>query len=360
MDAKVEESASGLELRAYVDILKALGEQARRRGLGLPRGRTSRATSSGGRRIGLYLVGELKATALETAVVARSSRRRRGSPAARRRRARAARQPRGRRGAEDVARAAQDERKIQTALGTLLGLESDVYADVRALLDHPLMSVRTRLSALLVGHAAAYLDAVRADLAASDLSDRARRTCSTCWSVRGPRRTPATCWSCEVLLEHDDWGVRADTVRLLRRWVRDEAADPTCSRRRWRASTALLETETDPYVRFCAREDDGACTRPCCSWADRRGQEPAGGPRSSATGWRGRRCHHFDFGAHLRAVAERPLRPAALDGRRRRRGAGRARDGAPPRRTTSSRSPRPSSGTSWRETGRRGGETSSS
>ncbi len=29
-------------------------------------------------------------------------------------------------------------------------------------------------------------------------------------------------------------------------------------------------------------------------------------------GWRGRRCHHFDFGAHLRAVSEGSLRPDAL------------------------------------------------
>ena len=69
MDAKVEESASGLELRAYVDILKALGEQDAAAVAGFL-GTNLASDVPRRKKIGLHLVGELKATGLEAGVVA--------------------------------------------------------------------------------------------------------------------------------------------------------------------------------------------------------------------------------------------------------------------------------------------------
>jgi len=249
LDEKMEEDASGLELRAYVDVLKGLGEQDADAVAGLL-ARNLESPVERRKRVALYLVGELKVVSLEHDVVALLA----GDDEGLQLRAAGVLASLGSHAGDEALKGwlapEEDERKIQTALGTLLGLGSDVYPQVRPLLDHPLMSVRTRLVALLVAHADLYLDAVRADLAAVDLSDRARRTVLDVLAKTNPAHDASDQLVLQVLLEHRDWGMRADAVRWLRRWA--DEGDPWAKAR----LGELLQTERDPYVLFCARGED--------------------------------------------------------------------------------------------------------
>ncbi len=60
----------------------------------------------------------------------------------------------------DGVRDVGDEPRILAALGVLLGLESDPGKEVEHLLDHPLVSVRSRLATLLAEHGPRYAAAL--------------------------------------------------------------------------------------------------------------------------------------------------------------------------------------------------------
>lgn len=252
MDAVMEEGASGLELRAYVGILRGLRETGREEDVVAFLRKNLVHEVERRRRVALYLTGELKAGALEGGVVRVLE----GDDEVMARRAAGALEQIGSHAGDETLRrwlgAQDDELGLRAALGTLMGLESDVWADVRGLLDHPLLSVRTHLAALLVKHSATYLDCVRVDLAASDLSDRARRTILDVLVRLVPAPDAAEVKFITVLLEHPDWGVRADAVRLLRRWEADEVIDRQIIAPALERLETLLVGETDPYVLFCA------------------------------------------------------------------------------------------------------------
>jgi hypothetical protein len=146
--------------------------------------------------------------------------------------------------------ASDDERRVLAALGTLLGLDSDVYPAVRPLLAHPMVTVRTRLATLLADHRLTYENGVLADLSATDLSERAVRTLLDV-TVRSPRHLDAAAITrTAALLAHEDWAMRADAARALRSWLGlMHPADLILVAPALKALNERYRVETDPFVR---------------------------------------------------------------------------------------------------------------
>ncbi len=254
MDAVLEESASGLELRAYVDVLKAFLADGHDAEVASFVATNLRSEIERRKRIALYLAGELGMDEMAGDIATLLA----GEDVDLARRAAGVLAQLKSHAGDEALLAwlsdGRDEQRLQAALGTLLGLESEVYADVRGLLGHPLLSVRTRLVQLLVDHASAYLDEVRADLWSGDHSDRMRRSLLEILVRTKPVPDVGEVLAVTVLAEHPDWGVRADAVRLLRIWEDDEGVDRELLAPGLAVLARLRASETDPYVRFCLRD----------------------------------------------------------------------------------------------------------
>lgn len=256
MDAKMEESASGLELRAYVDVLGKLREAGADAAVTDFLRRNLASEVERRKKVALYLTGEMKMASLEGEVASILV----GGNDSLALRAAGVLRALGSHAGDgtllDWLDSSEDEFRLQAALGTLLGLETECYDSVRLLLDHPLMSVRTRLATLLAEHASAYAAGIRTDVRGAAPSPRALRTLLDVL-VRAklpPEKADAT--AVAQLLANDDWGVRADAARVIRRWERLDGTDAAILEPALDALVTAMETETDPYVRFCARPAD--------------------------------------------------------------------------------------------------------
>jgi hypothetical protein len=253
LDAKMEKDESGLELRAYVDVLGGLLPDAK------PAVHALLARNAGHeverrRRVALHLIGELKVVELEEAVVKLLE----GDDDALARRAAGVLLLLQSRAGEErlmswLAAPDPDERRVLAALGTLLGTGADVYPQVRGLLGHRLVTVRTRLATLLAERRERYGAALLGDLGAADLSDRARRTLLDA-VARGPvAPTPEAAAAVIALLGHADWGMRGDAARVARLWLDKPPADAGAERQALAgALEGLLAGEADVFVRRMA------------------------------------------------------------------------------------------------------------
>ena len=254
LDRAMDKGASGLELRAYKDVLDGLrkagagAEVAAFLNANLKRDDTHR------RKVALWLAGEMKAREAEAAIVALLDVTKGGLD----RRAAGALQRVGSHAGDEALLAwiadGTRELRVMAALGTLLGLDTACYTAVRSLLDHPLISVRSRLATLLAGHDATYGKAVRAELGAKDLGERARRTVLDVLARTKALFDAPTLEALSGLLESPSWGVRADAARALRRQLSHEDLPGDSRAAIEHALSARRAVETDAYARFWMTE----------------------------------------------------------------------------------------------------------
>jgi hypothetical protein len=257
LDAKVEFDQSGLELRAFVDVLQGIAAGGATEGVTEFLRRNATSESSRRQRVGIYLIGELKAKDLEQVVAGLVA----GGDEALARRAAGVLLLLESHAADARLKAwlakGADERNVGVALAVLLGLGGDVYGEVRPLLDHPLLSVRSRLATLLSEKGKAYGAAVLADLGAPDLSNRAQRTLLDAVARGGIAPDARAAAALVRLLDHPDWGMRADAARTVRALAAAKDADRAVLAPALEAIGRRLATEEDPFVRFCGREEAG-------------------------------------------------------------------------------------------------------
>ncbi|MFI5403482.1 MAG: hypothetical protein ACHQ1G_11135, partial [Planctomycetota bacterium] len=227
LDAKVETDNSGLELRAFVDVLRGLPAADFLR-------RNAAHESLRRRRVALHIIGELNAKDLEDAVVKLLDDKDLD------RRAAAALAAIGSHAGDAVLVTwlKGDSRHAAVAVSALTALEADVYPDLRPLLGSPDFAVRGRVVTGLAAHFAKYGDAVRADLAQKDV--RALRSVLEVLARAGPADAAALA----ALLDHEDWGVRGDAARVIRKHAASEAMRPAVE-----ALDRRLAVETEPYVK---------------------------------------------------------------------------------------------------------------
>ncbi|MBN2082704.1 calcium-binding protein [bacterium] len=283
MSAVMDESNSGLAYRAYVDILGALHEEHPEEVYAVLRenaqsGDTDRETAA------LYLTGELKYIELEDMVVGfleheDSSLVRRAIGVLGSIESHAADQNL----IDLLDPARNDEAMIKAAMTTLITLEVDCYDDLRPLLDYPLLSVRGELVNQLAAHWEVYGEQVTNDLLShldpaampalavlprSDVESTPLETAgkNPLRSIRSLLEILARAdgsynlandLAVRAMLSHDDWGVRADAVRVIRHWQKLAEADEEIAgsiAEIVEAMEAMLAEETDPYVLFVAGE----------------------------------------------------------------------------------------------------------
>jgi HEAT repeat protein len=250
LDRAMDQGASGLELRAYKDVLAGLRKGGAEEPVLDFLRRNLKAPTERRRKVALWLAGELKARATEAEVVALLK----GTDASLARRAAGVLGLIGSRAGDDVLRGwlgkPDEELRVMAALGVLLGADVPCYDDVRPLLDHPLVSVRTRLATLLAGHVATYGNQVEIDVMLGSLPLRARRTALDALARAKQPPSPATVAALLGLLDAEDWGLRADVARVLHVHGQDPALPDDLRADVAAALAKRLETEKEPYVRF--------------------------------------------------------------------------------------------------------------
>jgi len=272
LDKAMDKGASGLELRAFQDVLTGLQEGGAKEGVEVFLLCNLAHESERRVRVALYLVGEMKVEAAEEAVVDLLA---------------STDESLARRAAGVLARLEshagdevllgwlqhpEQELKVMAALGALVETEADCYPALVPLLDHPLVSVRTHLATLLAQHADAYAAKVEASLAEASLPIRARRTALDV--LARSKRVPlqATLEIVTGLLDAVDWGVRADAARqtsIIQRWATGPASrsESTMSRIPPMCGIRVLESlasrrRFQPLHVMPARIDAAPSTRP--------------------------------------------------------------------------------------------------
>jgi len=152
-----------------------------------------------------------------------------------------------------------DELLLTAAMNALTKLNVDCYGDLRWILGHELISVRVQLVKQLAGQWDAYGDEVVADLEAMIMGDAETRELRSLLDVLA--RVDYNPADSELvglmpwLLTDGDWGVRADAVRVVRRWEQKMDEDFVVAPdvlALVEDMEAMLKTETDPYVLYCA------------------------------------------------------------------------------------------------------------
>lgn len=234
LDAKVETDNSGLELRAFVDVLRGLDATEFLR-------RNATAESARRRKVALHLIGELSVTELADVVVRMLE-----DPELGRRAAGALALIGSHAGDATLVRwlSEPDGRRAAAAVSALVALEADVYPALRPLLGSRDFAVRGRVVTLLAAHFARYGDAVRADLAATD---RALRSVLDVLARAEWTPAAADAAALAALVDHEDWGVRGDAARVIRRFAAAEAMRPAVE-----ALERRLAVETEPFVKAAA------------------------------------------------------------------------------------------------------------
>lgn len=235
LDGKVETDNGGLELRAFVDVLRGMNatEFLRRNALD---------PSPRRRKVALHLIGELKAVELADVVVGMLP-----DPDLGRRAAGALALIGSHAGdAVLVEWLGGDSRRAAAAVSALVALEADVYPALRPLLGSGDFAVRGRVVTLLAAHFKRYGEAVRADLAITDV--RALRSVLDVLARAEWAPAASDAAVLGALLDHEDWGVRGDAARVIRL-----RAGADTMRSAVEALERRLSVETEPYVKAAAR-----------------------------------------------------------------------------------------------------------
>ncbi|OGK09983.1 MAG: hypothetical protein A2Y63_01640 [Candidatus Riflebacteria bacterium RBG_13_59_9] len=248
----MDNTASSLALRAFIDILTPLKEQDAE---GVAQVLRENAESDDETRhmVSLYLIGELKLTGLEGVVTPflddeEMQRRAIGVLATLGSHAADAR-------LKEMLQSGE-EPLISSAMNALVKLEAASYDDLQPLLGHPLVSVREALANLLVANYEAFGAAVREDfLTREEMSARARRTLLSVLMRAETEPDELLLTVVMKCLQSDDWGLRADAVRCIRRWWEVAEVDYATMAPALKAMRALLATETDPFVLFAGGEE---------------------------------------------------------------------------------------------------------
>lgn len=232
LDARVETDNYGLELRAFVDVLKGLDATEFLR-------RNATHGSERRRKVALHVIGELKASDLAPEVA-----RLLDDPALDRRAAAALAAIGSHEGDGTlVSWLSRGGRHAAAAVSALTALEADVYPALRPLLGSSDFAVRGRVVNGLAAHFGKYGDAVRADLALTDV--RALRSVLDVLLRAEWSPSDADALALARLLDHEDWGVRGDAARVIRGRCGAGPAAEALERR--------LAAETEPYVKAAAK-----------------------------------------------------------------------------------------------------------
>jgi hypothetical protein len=171
---------------------------------------------------------------------------------------------------------AGDEALIKACMDSLFMLENADYALVRPLLSFPYITVREDLVSKLIEKTDIYAQDFRNELqqaanpsgiasSFAPLDIRGLRSILKIWSKATLVPVEADVDAITALLDHEDWGVRADAIRVIRHWQKaaEEAfaggGDPSAAllvldliQPAELKILRMVASETDPYILYSA------------------------------------------------------------------------------------------------------------
>ncbi len=288
LSEEFDNDQSGLAVRAFTVILQALLEQDREGVLGVLR--TNLASTNRIRRsVALVEISDLKANELESQVALILD----DPDPAMQRRAIGVLGVLGSHAADERLLAnldpSNDEALIKVSMETLFTLEVKCWDRLRLLLDFPHITVRETLIGKLAGKPEMYEQELRSELLGSAMPNPGgnstplnSRSLRSLLKIFANGELVPDAGSVEVmhfLLQDEDWGVRADAIKVVNHWeemtveppAEEPAAVDTPAEETVpidRAAIAqlikplvaeveeLLATETDPYVLFIGTENE--------------------------------------------------------------------------------------------------------
>ena len=163
----------------------------------------------------------------------------------------------------------KDEALIKNSMDALFKLQVQCWAQLRPLLEYPTITVREDLIGDLINNASMYDKELRTELndtangADNALDTRALRSVLKVFASGAMLPDDGTANAISIFLKADDWGTRADAVKVVQRWhdlanqaVKAEG-DPLAAIEYQNLVEPLLaqlddmkKTETDPFVLF--------------------------------------------------------------------------------------------------------------
>ena len=168
-----------------------------------------------------------------------------------------------------------NEAVIKVSLETLVKLDVYSWDKFRPLLDYPYITVRETLIGRLIEKSAVYEQDLRHELESAagmasiepPLSTRALRSILKVFYSASLMPDESCVQAISIVLGHEDWGVRADAVHVVRHWqdlLKQELAaggDPSAAmflesviEPLVQQVDAVLKTETDPFVLFIGND----------------------------------------------------------------------------------------------------------
>ncbi len=172
-----------------------------------------------------------------------------------------------------------EEALVKVSMEALFKLEVYCWDQLYMLLDYPYIGVRETLIGLLASHMDIYEQALREELlfetgqspaayVPPPLSTRALRSILKVYATADFAPDEGLTMPILLLLDHEDWGVRADAVKVILQWkdVADQtlatSGDPSFAMHLQSIVEPLLveleahmENETDPYVLFVGEQN---------------------------------------------------------------------------------------------------------
>jgi len=249
----MDHTASSLAYRAFVEILGALKEEHGDAVADVLR-ENAKSDDTTRNTVALYLIGELGFPELEDAVVPFLD------DEDLQRRAIGVLANIGSHAADERLRTmldpAGDEMLIRSAMSALVKLEAASYEDLQPLLGHPLVSVREALTNLLCENYETFKPGLREGFCS--MGRYGVREMRTALAVLMRAETEPDEMVVQIAvkcLQSDDWGLRADAVRCIRRWWEVAEVDYATMAPALKAMREMLATETDPFVLFAGSEE---------------------------------------------------------------------------------------------------------
>ncbi len=157
----------------------------------------------------------------------------------------------------DLMKESDSEHFILSAAEKLAQSQNSYWRELRPLMDYPLVSVREAVCSLVAENFEPYFPLIQSELSQYDeLNTRMLRSLLRILQLTEPVDAAVRLkFSLLSLLEHEDWGVRADCIKVIKSWnLNDPDRFPQYAEKVNEKLRTLKQNDEEPYVQFVIDE----------------------------------------------------------------------------------------------------------